>query len=89
MQKLLNERIDKDKVPCYYWSLKDIVGTPDISTTFLQLFGIAGGLATGDLAIESVKRESLKDALKQLREKNGVPSVFVLDDAQVLVECCW
>ena len=83
VQKLLNERITKDHVPCYYWSLKDYGSKVDYSDLFLNHFGVSSAMSDGKLAEKAVNNEILARAFHQLRVESGAPCVLVIDDAQV------
>jgi len=83
LQKLLNERITKDGVPCYYWSLKECKSGTDYVATFEKLFGVAEAVSVGKLAETAVNCETLADVFRQLRVEKGAPCVLVIDDAQV------
>ena len=83
MKKLLNEHITKDKVPCYYWSLKAAISNIDIGDQFLGLFGTGDAVGSGKVPKTPSEVEALLRALRKLKKATGVPCVFVLDDAQV------
>ena len=80
MQKVLNERITKDKVPCYYWSLKTVV-MDNFYDQFMRSFGIGDAINRGILA--GCSGDTLSSVLRRLKEETGAPCVLVLDDAQV------
>jgi hypothetical protein len=82
--KLLTERIIKDKIPCYYWSLKDIGHEIDFGVRFFKLFGIEEAVGQDKIVKETVSANMLKSTLESLAEQNGAPCVLVIDDAQVM-----
>jgi hypothetical protein len=81
--KLLNERITKDKIPCYYWSLKRNFEKTDFATQFLKLFGVEEAVGQDKIVKNTVSANMLVDVLGRLKKENGAPCVFVMDDAQV------
>lgn len=85
-QKLLNERITKDKVPCYYWSLKN-TGRGNYYALFLQQFCLAKVDSQGGIVNTMTVVETLRALLSKLKEEHGAPSVLVIDDAQVNHYC--
>ena len=70
---MLNERITKDMVPCYYWSFK--VEEPD---NFYRSFGIGDAIASGCANVGT-----LRTVFRRLNEETGAPCVLVLGDDQV------
>ena len=82
MKQLLNERIDKDKVPCYYWSLK---GTDELNfrAEFFGLFGIESAIEKGLVSKNSIGTSTLLGVFRRLMEEHKAPCVLVVDDAQV------
>ena len=83
VQKLLNERIANNPVPCYYWSLKDCGSGTDFMALFLSHFGVKKAVSEGRLAKDAVNSEVLADVFHQLRVETKAPCVLVIDDAQV------
>ena len=80
---MLNERITKDKVPCYYWSLKDVTGEDNVSSVFFKQFGIEEAIASGQLPTENANVHTFKRVLRKLGKRGDSPCVLVVDDAQV------
>jgi hypothetical protein len=80
----LNERIDKDKVPGYYWSLKEEGDGTDFGPIFRGLFGIDAAVTLGTLPKDSITNSQLMEVFIRLKKEKGVPCVLVVDDAQRL-----
>ena len=85
VQKLLNERINGSKVPCYYWSLKKDIKRTDFAVMFSELFGIKEAMEKGFLAKDSVGMHTIYRLLWKMKGETGVPAVLVVDDAQRLL----
>jgi hypothetical protein len=81
----LNERITKDNVPCYYWSLKKEGDRTDFGSIFDGLFGIKEAVAQGILAKDSIWSDLLFEIVQRFKEEHGAPCVLVVDDAQRLL----
>ena len=82
MQKVLNERITKDKVPCYYLPL-ETVKMDHFYTQFMKSFGIGDAINRGIIAECTVQGDTLISVFRRLKEETGAPCVLVLDNAQV------
>ena len=82
VKELLNERIDHDKVPCYYWSLK-ATDKLNFRAMFFELFGIKAAVDNGLVSKNSIGTDTLLGIFRRLKEEHTSPCVLVIDDAQV------
>ena len=83
VKKLLNERIARDRIPCYYWSLK-AYSSIDFRDMFFQLFGIEEAFSR-DIIKGTIGVATLMNMFRRLKSEHGVPCVLVVDDAQRLL----
>jgi hypothetical protein len=80
----LNERITKDKVPCYYWSLEKEGNELDFGPMFYGLFGIKEAVSQGILVKDSIWYDELTEVFRRLKKEHGAPCVLVVDNAHRL-----